>query len=124
MLSPENRLRRREDFASAVRRGRRAGRPLLVVHLRTSGSTDPHEPGEIDPSTRAGFVVSKAVGGAVVRNRVKRRLRHLVRDRLAQLPAGSLVVVRALPGSGDAGPDELARDLDAALVRLLGGVAR
>ncbi|MFC9293208.1 ribonuclease P protein component [Streptomyces sp. NPDC057011] len=124
MLSPENRLRRREDFASAVRRGRRAGRPLLVVHLRTSGATDPHEPGEIDPSTRAGFVVSKAVGGAVVRNRVKRRLRHLVRERLSQLPAGSLVVVRALPGAGDAGHDELARDLDAALVRLLGGVAR
>ncbi|MFJ4775198.1 ribonuclease P protein component [Streptomyces sp. NPDC088762] len=124
MLSPENRLRRREDFASAVRRGRRAGRPLLVVHLRTSGATDPHEPGEIDPSTRAGFVVSKAVGGAVVRNRVKRRLRHLVRERLPQLPAGSLVVVRALPGAGDARPDELARDLDAALTRLLGGVAR
>ncbi|MFK0047040.1 ribonuclease P protein component [Streptomyces sp. NPDC090741] len=124
MLSPENRLRRREDFASAVRRGRRAGRPLLVVHLRTSGATDPHEPGEIDPSTRAGFVVSKAVGGAVVRNRVKRRLRHLVRERLSQLPAGSLVVVRALPGAGDACADELARDLDAALTRLLGGVAR
>ncbi|MFJ4861230.1 ribonuclease P protein component [Streptomyces sp. NPDC088748] len=124
MLSPENRLRRREDFASAVRRGRRAGRPFLVVHLRTSGATDPHEPGEIDPSTRAGFVVSKAVGNAVIRNRVKRRLRHLVRERLPQLPAGSLVVVRALPGAGDAGPDELARDLDAALVRLLGGVAR
>ncbi|MGR4881653.1 ribonuclease P protein component [Streptomyces sp. LARHCF249] len=124
MLSPENRLRRREDFASAVRRGRRAGRPLLVVHLRTSGATDPHERGEIDPSTRAGFVVSKAVGNAVIRNRVKRRLRHLVRERLPQLPAGSLVVVRALPGAGDAGPDELARDLDAALVRLLGGVAR
>ncbi|GGZ21285.1 ribonuclease P protein component [Streptomyces avidinii] len=124
MLSPENRLRRREDFASAVRRGRRAGRPLLVVHLRTSGATDPHEPGEIDPSTRAGFVVSKAVGNAVIRNRVKRRLRHLVRERLPQLPPGSLVVVRALPGAGDAGPDELARDLDAALVRLLGGVAR
>ncbi|MER6445780.1 ribonuclease P protein component [Streptomyces venezuelae] len=124
MLSPENRLRRREDFASAVRRGRRAGRPLLVVHLRTCGATDPHEPGEIDPSTRAGFVVSKAVGNAVIRNRVKRRLRHLVRERLSQLPAGSLVVVRALPGAGDAGPDELARDLDAALVRLLGGVAR
>lgn len=80
--------------------------------------------GEIDPSTRAGFVVSKAVGNAVVRNRVKRRLRHLVRERLSQLPAGSLVVVRALPGAGDAGLDELARDLDAALQRLLGGVAR
>ncbi|AXE27183.1 ribonuclease P protein component [Streptomyces globosus] len=124
MLSPDNRLRRREDFASAVRRGRRAGRPLLVVHLRTSGATDPHEPGENDSPTRAGFVVSKAVGGAVVRNRVKRRLRHLVRERLTRLPAGSLVVVRALPGSGDAGPEDLARDLDAALLRLLGGAAR
>ncbi|MFZ3471586.1 ribonuclease P protein component [Streptomyces sp. 4.24] len=124
MLSPDNRLRRREDFASAVRRGRRAGRPLLVVHLRTSGVTDPHESGEIDPSTRAGFVVSKAVGGAVVRTRVKRRLRHLIRDRLSGLPEGSLVVVRALPGAGDAGYDDLARDLDAALLRLSGGEAR
>ncbi|MCB5178098.1 ribonuclease P protein component [Streptomyces antimicrobicus] len=124
MLSPDHRLRRREDFATAVRRGRRAGRPLLVVHLRTSGATDPHGPGEEAPPTRAGFVVSKAVGSAVVRNRVKRRLRHLVRDRLSRLPAGSLVVVRALPGAGDAGHEDLARDLDAALERLLGGVGR
>ncbi|MFJ2771534.1 MULTISPECIES: ribonuclease P protein component [Streptomyces] len=123
MLPTEHRLRRREDFATAVRRGRRAGRPLLVVHLR-SGATDPHVPGETIPPTRAGFVVSKAVGGAVVRNVVKRRLRHLMRDRLASLPPGSLVVVRALPGSGDADHAQLARDLDAALQRLLGGGAR
>ncbi|MGW0464979.1 ribonuclease P protein component [Streptomyces sp. NPDC003027] len=123
MLPTENRLRRREDFATAVRRGRRAGRPLLVVHLR-SGSTDPHAPGESAPPTRAGFVVSKAVGGAVVRNQVKRRLRHLVRERLSELPPGSLVVVRALPGAGDADHSQLARDLDAALQRLLGGGTR
>ncbi|MDT3395260.1 ribonuclease P protein component [Streptomyces sp. B1866] len=120
MLPSDHRLRRREDFAAAVRRGRRAGRPLLVVHLR-SGATDPHAPGESAPPARAGFVVSKAVGGAVVRNRVKRRLRHLVRDRLDRFPDGSLVVVRALPGAGEAGPGELARDLDSALQRLLGG---
>ncbi|MBJ3805929.1 ribonuclease P protein component [Streptomyces flavofungini] len=123
MLPTEHRLRRREDFATAVRRGRRAGRPLLVVHLR-SGATDPHVPGESLPPTRAGFVVSKAVGGAVVRTTVKRRLRHLMRDRLASLPPGSLVVVRALPGAGDADHAQLARDLDAALERLLGGGAR
>ncbi|MFE9766811.1 ribonuclease P protein component [Streptomyces sp. NPDC005808] len=123
MLPTEHRLRRREDFATAVRRGRRAGRPLLVVHLR-SGVPDPHAPGESAPPTRAGFVVSKAVGGAVVRNKVKRRLRHLMRDRVALLPTGSLVVVRALPGAGDADHEQLARDLDAALQRLLGGGAR
>ncbi|MFF1480671.1 ribonuclease P protein component [Streptomyces sp. NPDC058301] len=123
MLPTENRLRRREDFATAVRRGRRAGRPLLVVHLR-SGVQDPHAPGESASPTRAGFVVSKAVGVAVVRNLVKRRLRHLMRDRLSQLPPGSLVVVRALPGAGDADHAHLARDLDAALQRLLGGGAR
>nr|WP_157168309.1 ribonuclease P protein component [Streptomyces typhae] len=122
-MPTEHRLRRREDFATAVRRGRRAGRPLLVVHLR-SGATDPHVPGESLPPPRAGFVVSKAVGGAVVRNKVKRRLRHLMSDRAAQLPPGSLVVVRALPGAGDADHAQLARDLDAALERLLGGGAR
>ncbi|MEU6113893.1 ribonuclease P protein component [Streptomyces sp. NPDC047117] len=118
MLPTEHRLRRREDFAAAVRRGRRAGRPLLVVHLR-SGATDPHAAGEMVPPARAGFVVSKAIGNAVVRNKVQRRLRHLVRDRLDRLPAGSLVVVRALPGAGDAEYEALANDLDAALQRLL-----
>ncbi|WP_052866246.1 MULTISPECIES: ribonuclease P protein component [Streptomyces] len=118
MLPTEHRLRRREDFATAVRRGRRAGRPLLVVHLR-SGATDPHAAGEMVPPTRAGFVVSKAIGNAVVRNKVQRRLRHLVRDRLDRLPAGSLVVVRALPGAGEAEYEALAHDLDAALQRLL-----
>ncbi|WP_127354735.1 ribonuclease P protein component [Actinacidiphila soli] len=124
MLPTGNRLRRRQDFATAVRRGRRAGRPLLVVHLRTdSDHTDPHAAGGSAPPARAGFVVSKAVGNAVTRNVVKRRLRHLVRERLSLLPPGSLVVVRALPAAGDADHEELGRDLDAALQRLL-GVAR
>jgi ribonuclease P protein component len=64
---------------------------------------------------RAGFVVPKAVGNAVARNLVRRRLRHLVRERLTALPAGAEVVVRALPAAAKSGYDELARDLDAAL---------
>jgi ribonuclease P protein component len=138
VLPSEHRLRRRQDFATAVRRGRRAGRPLLVVHLsesegasagRTYGegdlaaasglsSTDPHSTGETPSPVRAGFVVSKAVGPAVVRNRVKRRLRHLVAARLSVLPAGSLIVVRALPPAGAAEFADLERDLDSALRKL------
>lgn len=138
MLPSEHRLRRRQDFATATRRGRRAGRPLLVVHLSESWdasvagaygvvgsvadtvmtSTDPHGAGEAPSPARAGFVVSKAVGPAVVRNRVKRRLRHLVAARISGLPAGSLVVVRALPPSGAADYADLERDLDSALRKL------
>ena len=74
------------------------------------------EPARADQlPARAGFVVSRAVGGAVVRNRVKRRLRHLVRDRLAELPGGARLVVRALPAAAERSYKELGHDLDAAL---------
>ena len=63
--------------------------------------------------------MSKAVGGSVVRHAVARRLRHLVRPRLVSLPAGSRLVVRALPDSATASSDQLAVDLDAALERAL-----
>ena len=51
------------------------------------------------PPSRAGFVVSRAVGGAVVRNRVKRRLRHLAAAELAAVEFPVDVVVRALRGA-------------------------
>jgi ribonuclease P protein component len=65
-----------------------------------------------------GFVVSRAIGNAVTRNRVKRRLRHLVRDRLAWLPSEGALVVRALPATAGASYAGLGRDLDTALTRL------
>ena len=72
------------------------------------------EAGGVVPA-RAGFVVSKAVGNAVVRNLVKRRLRHLIRPHLADLPPASMIVVRALPASATARYEDLGRDLEAAL---------
>jgi ribonuclease P protein component len=70
------------------------------------------------PTARAGFVVGRAVGGSVVRHRTVRRLRHLMRDRVGLLPAGSLLVVRALPPAAEADSAALGRDLDLALDRL------
>jgi ribonuclease P protein component len=59
------------------------------------------------------------VGGAVVRNRVKRRLRALAAARLDQLPAGCLLVVRANPPAADASSAVLGTDLDHAVQRVL-----
>jgi ribonuclease P protein component len=92
VLPAAARLRRRAEFTAVVRGGVRAGGGAVVVHLRV-----PSRPSD-DPA-RAGFVVSRAVGAAVVRNRVRRRLRHLVRPRLAELPGGSALVVRATPAA-------------------------
>jgi ribonuclease P protein component len=59
----------------------------------------------------------------VVRNRVKRRLRHLCRDRVGGLPTGSLVVVRALPGAAGATYEQLGSDLTRCLARVVEGWA-
>ncbi len=64
---------------------------------------------------RAGLVVSKSVGGSVVRHRVSRRLRHLLAPRLGELPPGAWLVVRALPPAADATSAELGDDLDAGI---------
>jgi ribonuclease P protein component len=103
-------LRRSSDYTAVVRAGRRAGRTRLVVHLSL---TDEREP------VRCGFVVSKAVGSAAARNTVKRRLRHLMREKMSLLPEGSLVVVRALPAAAGACSQALGADLDSAFARLL-----
>ena len=68
---------------------------------------------------RVGFVVSKAVGNAVVRNRGKRVLRALVSARIGQLPAGLDVVVRANPAMPGSSTAVLARDLDRLLATVL-----
>ena len=60
-----------------------------------------------------GFVVSKAVGGSVVRHRVTRRMRAAVAPRLASLPNGSMLVLRALPAAATRA--ELAGDVAAAV---------
>ncbi|MBA2472413.1 MAG: ribonuclease P protein component [Pseudonocardiales bacterium] len=124
MLPAAVRLTRRDDFATGVQRGRRAARGSVVVHLARAGANEGPPAAspavELNLGPKVGFVVGRAVGGSVVRHRVQRRLRHLMRSRLANLPAGSLVVVRALPSSAEASSAALGDDLDGALRRLIG----
>ena len=110
MLSREHRLTSSRQFSRAVRTGRRAGSRTLVVH---------HAAGQATAGTaQVGFVVSKAVGPAVTRNLVKRRLRHLTRTRLDGLPGSDVLVVRALPPAAAAAYGDLGADLDRGLERL------
>jgi ribonuclease P protein component len=64
-------------------------------------------------------VVSKAVGNAAVRNRVKRRLRHQAREHVTTLPGSAVLVVRALPAAAQASYEELATDLARSLHRVM-----
>ena len=111
LLPPAARLTSGESFRRCLRAGRRAGSRTLVLHALAGVS------GQAAPA-RVGFVVSRSVGGAVVRNRVRRRLRHLVRERLVELPAASMVVVRANPAAAGASYAELRDDLARCLHRV------
>ena len=87
------------------------------MHLDCSPATDGATAS--DPA-RVGFVVSRTVGPAVVRNRVLRRLRHLMAARLDRLPGDSRVVVRAFAPAASATSAGLGEALDRALGQLLG----
>jgi ribonuclease P protein component len=104
----EHRLRSAADFARVRQLGGRGwAHPLLVLYV------GPNELG----ITRVGITVSGRVGKAVVRNRVRRRVREALRARLPKLEPGRDVVVVARPPSKDATWSELSQALDSVLGR-------
>jgi ribonuclease P protein component len=105
-------MRRRGEFVLAIRRGSRAGRGLLTGHLLVRD-------GAADQPPLVGFVVGRVVGSAVVRNKIRRRLRSVVRGYLPSLPGGSLLVVRAHPQAATARQAELAAELDLVMGKLM-----
>jgi ribonuclease P protein component len=120
MLPAAHRLRRSVDFERTVRRGTRAGRSTLVVHLLIPDE-NVSDAGSGTP--QVGFVVSKAVGNSVQRNLVKRRLRAAAFGHLSVLPTSAHAVVRALPPSAGATFADLDRDLDSCLRRAVARAA-
>ena len=98
------RLRANSDFQRVRKQGKSVANPLLVLIQ----STNP------DGNTRFGFAVGKKVGGAVVRNKVKRRLREHTRLMWLSggLRAGVDVVVIARDTAGSATYATLSRALD------------
>ena len=89
---PALRIRRKKEFDLVFREGARAGDGLLVVIARPNGG----------PHPRLGLAVGRGVGGAVVRNRVKRLLRESFRLHRERLPEGHDLVVIARDGTDPA----------------------
>ncbi|MEY9852509.1 ribonuclease P protein component [Leifsonia sp. EB41] len=96
MLAKNHRITRGAEYRATVRRGARFNEASTIAYVRFNRDSD---------VVRFGFIVSKAVGNAVVRNRVRRRLKAAAYDLLPRLSpavsegAGIDVVIRALPAS-------------------------
>lgn len=100
-------LRRRADFEAIGRHGTARSTPLLVLRsLRTERN-----------ETRVGLSTPRTLGGAVQRNRVRRRLRELVRARRERIGPGWDLLLIARPAAGSATYAELEAAIDALLAR-------
>jgi ribonuclease P protein component len=97
MLPQHLRLKRSQDFHAVRQAGQRWRGRLISLSVLPSGL----------PHSRYGFVVSRSVGAAVVRNRVKRRLRAVIRSLLPHLVEGYDVVTIAHPPAAEATFQEL-----------------
>jgi ribonuclease P protein component len=100
-------LRRRADFEAVVRSGSVSATRLLVLRARRTDG----------PTTRIGLATPASLGGAVERNRVRRRMRALVRARHEEMGAGWDLLMIMKPDARNATYGELGDALDAALAR-------
>ena len=88
-----NRLSRSRDFEAVYRHGRSVSSRFLVLYWF---------PQEEAASPRFGFSVPRSVGGAVERNKIKRQLREVWRERLERVPSGNDYVLIVRPGLPEA----------------------
>lgn len=110
MLARENRLLKAEHFRLAMRHGRKVSADHLIIYLKRD---------EAQPHARFGFIVGKPVAGAVGRNLVKRRMRNIARQLLAEQSAGYSAVIRALPGAAEADWNRLQQEITTAFSKVL-----
>jgi len=94
-MKRRNRLSRSRDFDAVYRQGRSVSTRYLVLYAFL-------RPDEAEEESRLGLAVSRKVGGAVERNRVKRRLRAAFEQLQESLPSGRDFVLIARPGLAEA----------------------
>lgn len=108
------RLTRRPQFLRVAERGRRVAAPGMVLQAYKPGADEPRA-----EDIRLGLTASRKVGGAVVRNRARRRLRALAREVLPRHGARGCDYVLVARGDTATRPwPDLVEDIEAALRRL------
>lgn len=116
MLAKAHRITRGADYRATVRRGARFTGANTVAYVRLDRDSD---------VVRFGFIVSKSVGNAVVRNRVRRRLKAAAYEQLPRLESsiaegpGVDIVIRALPASAQVRWASLHEEVSGAVDRFL-----
>jgi ribonuclease P protein component len=105
MLPKHHRLTRSKDFVRVRRFGRSSGTGLLALYALPTRT----------PDVRVGFSVSKRIGKAVIRNRVKRLMREAVRHQLPDVRPGQDLVFIARPASAGASYPEIFQAVTVAL---------
>ncbi len=108
MLAKTARISNSADFAKTTKSGLRSTTNNLVGYLHLSNSSQP---------ARCGLIINKSVGNSVVRHSVARKIRHIIAANLTSLPAGSLLVVRALPAANSSNLKIEADELISKLVK-------
>lgn len=119
-LEKQRRLRSAGDFARVRQFGRSFATASLVVRVVRQPALEApaaRDSAQLAVPPRVGFSVGKRVGDAVVRNRVRRRLRELMRTRLARVAPGWDLVVTARAPAATSTYAELDTDLDMLLAR-------
>ena len=88
MLPKNARLTASEDFARTTKSGIRVTVENFVGYLYITPASE--------SGAKCGLIINKTVGGSVVRHALARKVRHALAAEVTKLPAGSLLVVRAL----------------------------
>jgi ribonuclease P protein component len=118
MAAPIRRLKRRREFLDAAASRRKWVAPGMIVQMRPHGEEELAAPEAKCAGPRVGFTVSRRVGNAVVRNRVRRRLRAVAERVLPRAEPHADYVLIGRQGTVARPFAELVEDLETALARL------